>query len=116
MKVTRALLPAVLTFATASTLFADALKCDVAQYKASPGLTATLDQDLLVISWTGQGGAELRARYAVEGGRPIVRDLAVRKAGGPWSTLGQNLTAEYRVTSGIRRLSEQQAQPLRFPS
>ena len=49
----------------------------------------------------------------IEGGQPIVRDLSVRKAGGQWVTLGQNLTPEYHVVSGIRRMSTQQADPLR---
>jgi hypothetical protein len=102
-----------LVFLTASALAADPLKCDVGQYKASAGLTAAVEQELLVVSWTGQGGAELRARYAIDGGQPVVRDLAIRKPGGQWVSLGENLVPEYQVTSGIRRMSEQQAQPLR---
>jgi hypothetical protein len=39
--------------------------------------------------------------------------VSVRKSGGQWVILGQNLHAEVRVTSGIRRMSTQQAQPLR---
>jgi hypothetical protein len=101
------------TTATALAPAADAVKCDLTQYRASPGLTASIEQDSLVVAWTGQAGAEVRARYAVDGGQPIIRDLSIRKSGGPWATLGQNLTPEYRVTSGIRRMSEQQAQPLR---
>jgi hypothetical protein len=99
--------------ATTSTAMADSIKCDLAQYKAGAGLTATVEQNVLVVSWSGQAGADLRARYAIDSGQPVIRDLAIRKAGGQWATLGQNLTPEYRVTSGIRRLSEQQAQPLR---
>ena len=53
-------------------------------------------------------GSEMRTRYAVDGGQPVVHDLAVRKAGGPWVTLGRNLTPEYHVVSGIRRMSTQQ--------
>src|SRR5262245_46794028 len=109
----RVCIAAALTLLTASTSLADPLKCDVSQYKAITGLTAGIEQDLLVVSWTGQGGSELRARYAVDGGVPVVRDLAVRKSGGQWTTLGQHLTAEYRVTTGVRRMSEQQAEPLR---
>src|SRR5262249_3784594 len=90
---------AALLFAPAS--FADPLTCDVSQYKAGAGLTATVDQNLVAVSWAGQGGAELRARYAIDGGQPVVRDLAIRKAGGQWTTLGQNLAAEYRVVTGV---------------
>src|SRR6185369_14331325 len=65
------------------------------------------------VSWTGQAGSEMRVRYAIDGGQPVVRDLAVRKTGGQWGSLGQNLTPEFRVVSGIRRMSTQQAEPLR---
>jgi len=90
-------------FATVSIAFAQALKCDMTQYKESKGLTAAVEQDLLVVTWTGQGDAELRARFAIRRGQPIVRDLAIRKTGGTWAILGQNLIPEYNVVSGIRR-------------
>ena len=48
--------------ATGATLLADSLSCDMSQYKSATGLTAAIDQNLLVVSWTGQGGTELRAR------------------------------------------------------
>src|SRR6185295_2769604 len=100
------LLPSVLlSLAIASSAAADGLKCDMSQYKASPGLTAAVEQDLLVVTWAGQGGSEVRARYAIERGQPVVRDLAVRKQGGQWAVLGQNLSPEYHVVSGVRRMS-----------
>ena len=95
------------------TLVADSVRCDLSDYKAAPGLTAGLEQNLLAVSWSGQAGSELRARYAIDGGQPIVRDFSIRKTGGQWSVLGRDLTPEYRVTTGVRRMSEQQAQPLR---
>src|SRR5262249_33065103 len=42
---------------------------------------------------------------------PTIADLSVRK-GGQWLSIGQHLTPEYHVVSGIRRMSVQQAQPL----
>ena len=93
-------------------LSADAVKCDMSQYKAASGLTAAVEQDVLVVSWAGQNGQELRARYAIAGGTPTIRDLSVRKASGQWAMVGENLTPEYHVVSGIRRMSVQQAQPL----
>ncbi|PYR41931.1 MAG: hypothetical protein DMF93_07190, partial [Acidobacteria bacterium] len=93
-------------FSTKSpTLLADGLKCDMTQYKATTGLTAAMDQDVLVVSWSGQTGSELRARFAIDKSQPVVRDLAVRKQGGQWATLGQNLLPEYHVVSGLRRMS-----------
>jgi hypothetical protein len=37
----------------------------------------------------------------------------VRKSGGSWSILGTNLMPEFELTSGVRRISNQQLQPLR---
>jgi hypothetical protein len=94
-------------------VLADAVKCDLSAYKSMSGLTAAIDQDLLVVTWAGQNGTEMRARYGIDGGKPVVRDLAVRKSGGQWGVLGQNLTPEFSYVSGIRRMSTQQAEPLR---
>jgi len=66
----------------------DALACNMAEYKSIGGLTAVMDQNVLTVTWNGQNGSEMRTRYAVDGGQPVVRELAVRKAGGPWVTLG----------------------------
>src|SRR5262245_13733416 len=95
----------LLSLAMVSTAAADGLKCDMTQYKESAGLTASPAQDVLEVTWAGQNGAEVRARYAIDNGQPVVRDLSVRKKGGQWSSLGQNLTPEYHVVSGLRRMS-----------
>ena len=55
-----------------------ALACDFTAYHAAQGLTAAVARDLLVVSWNGQAGAELRARYAIDEGQPLIRDLSVR--------------------------------------
>ena len=86
-----------------------ALNCDLSQYKPSAGLTSALDGNVLTVSWNGQGSSQLRARFAIDGGTPTVRDLSVRRGGGEWAVLGQNLTPEYQVATGIRRMSNDQA-------
>ena len=88
---------------------APALTCNLTQYRASTGLTTALDGNLLTVSWNGQGTSQLRARFAIDGGTPTIRDLSVRRGGGEWAMLGQNLTPEYQVTTGIRRMSNDQA-------
>src|SRR5438874_7144456 len=122
MRLKRSILPAGLVAVTAaafalpgstSRLSADSLNCSLSQYKAAQGLTAAVEQDMLVVSWAGQNGADLRARYAIDAGQPLMRDLAVKKAGGQWTTLGKNLTPEYHVVSGIRRMADDQANPLK---
>jgi len=111
-KMAMALTVAALSFAVAYPR-AGALNCDLREYKAAEGLTASVDGDALVVSWMGERGTDIRATYAVDGGQPVIRDLAVRKNGAAWTTLGRNLVAEYRVTTGVRRMTDQQAQPLR---
>ena len=89
------------------------LTCDLREYKSQPGLTATMAENMLVVTWKGDRDAEIRARYAIDAGQPVVRDLSIRKSNAPWATLGENLTPEYRVVTGVRRMSTQQADPLR---
>ncbi len=91
---------------------AGALNCNLTQYKASNGLTAAIEGDLLTVSWTGQATSQLRARFAIDGGTPTIRDLSVRRGAGDWAMLGQNLTPEYQVTTGIRRMSNDQSNAL----
>jgi hypothetical protein len=82
------------------------LTCNLTQYQANTGLTTALEGDLLTVSWNGQGTSQLRARFAIDGGTPTVRDLSARRGSGEWAMLGQNLTPEYQVTTGIRRMSD----------
>ncbi len=97
--------------ATAAAI-APPVNCDLTQYQPVTGLTAVAERDGLAVTWEGQNGSELRARYAIDCGQPVIRELAVRKAAGAWSPLGQNLTPEYHVVSGVRRMTTQQGQPL----
>lgn len=65
------------------------------------------------LSWQGARGQELRAAFTIRDGQPTIAELSARKGGGQWISLGHNLTPEFEVTSGKRRLSEQQMAPLR---
>src|SRR5690348_15924728 len=103
---------ALLTFSATAACWAGPLKCDLGEYKTRAGLTATLQGEVLVVDWAGDSGSEVRAGFAVNHGVPTIRDLALRE-GAAWTTLGENLTPEFWVTSGVRRMSEQQAAPLR---
>src|SRR5215469_16132722 len=103
----------LVTFLVVVAHCATPLKCDLTEYKAHPGLTAAIEDGVLVVSWTGANGTELRTRFVISNGQPMIRELAVRARGNAWKTLGENLSPEYRMTSGVRRMSEQQAAPLR---
>src|ERR1700737_9138 len=108
------LLTATLMVSRSSTtaVLADSVKCDMSQYTAVPGLTASVEQDLLVVTWAGQNGQDVRVRYALDRGTPTIPALSVRTPGAQWASLGRNLTPEYHYVSGIRRMSTQQAEPL----
>ena len=100
-------LPALLLFAPA--IYA----CDMAMYKPLFGLHANQKSGNVEFTWNGERGQELRANFGIANRQPTILELAARKSGGAWVVLGTNLTPEYEVTSGKRRLSEQQMKPLR---
>ncbi len=92
---------------------ADALTCNLSAYKAQTGLTAAADGSALVVTWNGEGDQELRLRMSINGGTPTIEELALRRGTGAWGALGTNLTPDFAVTTGLRRMSNQQLEPLR---
>jgi hypothetical protein len=102
--------PPVLIFA--AMLHADPLTCSLADYKSTPGLTATAAENALTVTWDGDKQQELRLRLGIEGGTPTIRELAVRRKAAQWATLAGNVTPEFRIVSGMRRMSGQQFEPL----
>ena len=100
----------VLTAASAS--YADPMTCNLTTYKAAAGLTAAVSDNVLAVTWDGDNNTELRMRFAIDGGTPTIRELAVRTKGAQWSTLAANVTPEFRVVSGLRRATQQQTEPL----
>lgn len=109
----RACLFGIVMMVIGSTAFADPLACNMDQYRAGAGPSAAVAGDVLTLAWPGEGSSEMRAQFAIEGATPIVRELAVRSGGGQWAVLGRNLSPEFHVTSGVRRVSYQQLNPLR---
>ena len=92
---------------------ADPLSCSLDGYKAQAGLTASQASDVLTLQWTGDRNQELRLQFALMNGTPTIKELAVRKTRGSWSVVATNAVSDYRVVSGLRRMSNQQMQPLR---
>jgi hypothetical protein len=101
------------TLICASFAIGQNLNCDLHEYTAMDGLRAEVRNRQLELVWAGARGQELRAAFAILDGQPTIAELAARKSGGQWINLGRNLAPEYEVTSGKRRLSEQQMAPLR---
>ena len=89
---------------------ADPLTCNMSAYKAAVGLAATGDGKALTLTWTGPKAEELRMQMVINGGTPTIAELAMKKPAGAWTILASNLTPEYRVVSGWRRM-DQEAYP-----
>ena len=89
------------------------LNCDLSEYRSSDGLAATVNGAGLQLVWQGDRGLQLRALFTIRDGQPVVAELAVRNPTGAWAVLARDLTPEFEVTSGRRRISEQQLEPLR---
>jgi hypothetical protein len=92
---------------------ADTLSCNMGEYKPVQGLAAALAQDALTVTWAGAEGSEVRMRLGIDGGEPVIRELAVQRRGGQWATLGRNLRPEFDVTTGRRRIGTDQLNPYR---
>ncbi len=84
---------------------ADGVNCDMQRYKQAEGLTAENRDGTVHLSWQGERHDQLRASFTIRGGQPLVVELAARNGAGAWKVLGRNLTPEYEVTSGVRRMS-----------
>ena len=89
------------------------LACDLAGYKAMDGLKAQVKSGVVEVEWTGERREQLRASFGIRDRQPVVEELAARKEGGSWIVLGKNLSPEFEVTTGIRRISTQRTAPLK---
>jgi len=88
------------------------LNADLSNYEAQPGLTAEVQNQQLLIQWEGEDGHELKIYFAVSGGVPTVTELAIRPEAEIWKTIARDLKPEYRIVSGVRRVTQQQIEPL----
>src|SRR5215472_14710572 len=78
--------------------------CNLADYKPLEGLTATIRAELLEVKWRGEHNQQLRVQFGIRNSQPVVRELAASTNGSTWRVLGRDLTPEFQVTSGKRRL------------
>jgi hypothetical protein len=90
---------------------AQGVNCNMQDYKAVDGVRAVADGKSVTLEWQGEGAQVLRAQFGLRDGQPVVEELAARKAGGAgaggaWVVLGKDLTPEFQVTAGRRRMSK----------
>lgn len=87
--------------------------CSLDGYKARPGLEAANDASGLTITWEGEKNKEIRLRLTIDNRTPTIRDLAMRAKNGMWTTIAANVVPEFRVVSALRRIENEQLEPLR---
>ena len=95
-----------------SVAWADRVACDMSAYKAQKGISASPSGDGLAVTWNGDGDQEVRLTLVVNNGTPTVKELALRHGGGAWTVLASNATPDFSVMTGLRRMSNQQLEPL----
>lgn len=84
------------------------LTCDLSAYSPAEGLRAAVAGNALDVNWRGERNAELRARFGIRDGRPVVLEVAAQG-----KVLARDLAPEFEITTGKRRMSQQQIEPLR---
>ena len=92
---------------------AQSLHCNLQGYKAIDGAKAEATGSSLTLTWQGEGGQQLRAQFTLRDGQPVVEELAARQGTGGWIVLGKNLTPDFQVTTGRRRISGAQRNQLK---
>jgi hypothetical protein len=88
------------------------INCNLSKYNAQNGLNATVQNETLTVLWEGDKNSELRARFIISEGIPTIKELSIRLSGNKWQTVASNVTPEFRVVSGVRRVTQQQTEPL----
>lgn len=101
-----------LCFFSVGFLLAGDLHYDLTEYSEQPKIKAVVSGDFLDVTWEGREKTQLRLQLTIEQGAPVLKELAVRSDGHNWRTICNDVTPEYRVVSGVRRVTQQQTEPL----
>ena len=79
--------------------------CNTRNFKPVPGITTVVDAQGITLTWSGEHDQQLRARFALRNGQPVVAELAARTKSGPWISLAKDLAPQFEVTTGKRRMA-----------
>jgi hypothetical protein len=67
-----------------------------------------------MVEWAGTDAERVRLQLAIREGTPVIGELSLRSPNASsWVTVGTNLGFEFRIVEGLRRISNQQLEPLR---
>ncbi len=89
------------------------LACDLTAYTPTGGITARVSGDVLFVQWPGAEDELLRLGLSIVDGTPTIDELAIRREGQAWTTITTDTRIEFKITEGLRRISNQQLSPLR---
>ncbi len=95
-----------------TTAQADPINCNLSAYKAQAGLTAKVENEALIVTWEGDQNNEVQLKFVIDRGVPTIQELAIRPSGGVWRLLATHVRPEFRIVSGVRRVTQQQTEPL----
>lgn len=84
---------------------AQSQNCNMQNYKPVEGMKVEQTGNSLILAWQGEGDQQLKAQFTIRGGQPLIEELDARSANGQWAVLGKNLTPDFSVTTGRRRLA-----------
>ena len=57
--------------------------CERSGYRAVEGITAESNANGVTLTWTGEANEQLRAKFALRDGQPVVQELAARRPAAP---------------------------------
>ncbi|MFW6289592.1 MAG: hypothetical protein ACOC0R_01385 [Mariniphaga sp.] len=89
-----------------------AVEFNLDDYTPQSGLTAEVTDEVLTITWNGDNENEVRMQFRITNGTPVIHEMAVKKRHSNWQIL-TDITPEFRVVSGLRRVTQQQIEPLK---
>jgi len=102
----------LLHFGIGETALAQGIACSMSAYHETIGLTAEQTLPSLTVTWTGDKNTVLRLQFEIDHGTPTIDDLSLRQEGKAWVSIASNLVPEFTVVTGVRRISNQQLEPL----
>ena len=105
--------PAGVTALAQTSIPASPLVCDLTAYAPIGGITAHVLGDVLLVQWPGAEDERLRLGLSIVNGTPIIDELAIRDESQTWVTIATDAKIEFKITEGLRRISNQQLSPLR---
>jgi len=85
---------------------AQSQQCGTEGLKPVEGIKVAANGTGVGFEWEGERGEHLRARFTLRDGHPLIAELAANKPGGAWAVLGRDLTPDFHITTGKRRISE----------